>query len=354
MGNRLMQTLFLIVLMASELCYYLLVAQTGIIESFSSDLSKIFTLPLGGAIGSLVAHRNFGPLNTTRRKIAFLLVAQTLLSLTYPNFNLITLFVLGLTLGALAPLFIHLFSKDEILPLMIALACAYGTGTALFTSPPESRGLIAILLSLIALGAIAGLRRDEKAAAIEPRTKLQLAPCGAALLFLWVALDSSLFEILSRHDSMSIWRGEFWPFIILFHTLGLLTAYAVRDRFKYHHSAIALLFGISYALLFFEQDMLLSMIYPFVISYYNFFLLRLLVSIRSLQLLGVCMLGAGWIASGLGLMVALNHLSLIPVALLFIGFTISLLSEGVVSFGRQEKTPQHDEIPLRREKWQAD
>ncbi|MBW2712718.1 MAG: hypothetical protein JRC77_03115 [Deltaproteobacteria bacterium] len=349
-----MQTLFLIVLMASELCYYLLVAQTGIIESFGSDLSKVFTLPLGGAIGSLIAHRNFGPLNTTRRKIAFLLVAQTLLSLTYPNFNLITLFLLGLTVGALAPLFIYLFSKDEILPLMIALICAYGTGTALFTSPPEGRGTIAVLLSLLALAAVGGLRRDEKAAETEPHTRLQLTPCGAAVLFLWVALDSSLFEILSRHDSMSIWRGEFWPFIILFHTLGLLTAYVVRNRFKYHHSAIALLFGLSYALLFFEQDMLLSMVYPFVISYYNFFLLRLLVSIRSLQLLGVCMLGAGWIASGLGLMVALNHLSLIPVAVLFIGFTISLLSEGAVTFGRQKKAPVDKKIVLRHGKWQVE
>ena len=107
------------------------------------------------------------------------------------------------------------------------------------------------------------------------------------------------------------WNSQFRHLIVLFHSLGLFTAYAVRNRFKYHHSTIALLFVTSYALLFFGQNMLLAMVYPFVISYYNFFLLRLLVSIRSLQLLGVCMLGAGWIASGLGLMVALNHLMLL-------------------------------------------
>jgi hypothetical protein len=350
-----MQTFLLITLMASELCYYLLVAQTGIIESFNSDLSRIFTLPLGGAIGSLIAHRNFGALNTTRRKIAFLLFAQGLLSLAYPNFNLVTLFFLGLTVGALAPLFIHLFSKDEIFPLMLALGCAYATGTALFTSPPEGRRLIAIVLSMLALAAIAGLQRDDKKIeAREVSVGLRLAPCSAALLFLWVALDSSLFEILSRHESMSIWRGEYRYLIVLFHSLGLFTAYAVRNRFKYHHSTIALLFVTSYALLFFGQNMLLAMIYPFVISYYNFFLLRLLVSIRSLQLLGVCMLGAGWIASGLGLMVALNHLTLVPVALLLAGCSISLLSEGFVIPGRRIEAPQPTKIPLRHGKWQVE
>ncbi len=350
-----MQTFLLITLMASELSYYLLVAQTGIIESFGSDLSQIFTLPLGGAIGSLIAYRNFGALNTTRRKIAFLLFVQGLLSLAYPNFDLVTLFFLGLTVGALAPLFIHLFSKDEIFPLMLALVCAYATGTALFTSPPEGRRLIAIVLSMLALAAITGLQRDDnKIKETEATAGLGIAPCGAALLFLWVALDSSLFEILSRHESMSIWRGEYRHLIVLFHSLGLFTAYAVRNRFKYHHSSIALLFVTSYALLFFQQNMLLAMIYPFVISYYNFFLLRLLVSIRSLRVLGVCMLCAGWIASGLGLMVALNHLLLIPVALLLTGCSISFLSEGFATPGRRREVPQLTKIPLRHGKWQAE
>jgi hypothetical protein len=350
-----MQTFLLITLMASELCYYLLVAQTGIIESFGSDLSKIFTLPLGGAIGSLIAYRNIGVLNTTRRKVAFLLFAQGLLSLAYPNFNLVTLFFLGLTVGALAPLFIHLFSKDEIFPLMLALVCAYTTGTALFTTPPEGRRLIAIVLSMLALAAITGLKRDnKKREEVGPSTGLALAPFSAALLFLWVALDSSLFEILSRHETMSIWRGEYRHLIVLFHSLGLLTAYAVRDRFRYRHSAIALLFVTSYALLFFQQNMLLAMVYPFVISFYNFFLLRLLVSIRSLRILGICMLGAGWIASGVGLMVALNHLVLVPLGLLLAGCSISLWSEGFFTSGRKEEVPPPTKISLRHEKWQVE
>lgn len=349
-----MQTILLIVLMASELCYYLLVAQTGIIESFHSDLSQIYTLPVGGAIGSLLAYRNFGALNTTRRKVAFLLIAQGLLSLTYPNFNLLTLFLLGLTVGALAPLFIHLFSKDEIFPLMIALTIAYATGTALFTTPPEERRSIALLLSLLAFSAIAGLRRDNKTRGTYLAQGYSLAPYSAVLLFLWVALDSSLFEILSRHETLSIWRGEYRPFIILFHVLGLVSAYVVRDRVKTHHSIIAALFVTSYGLLFLEQGLLLAIVYPFVISYYNFFLLRLLISIRSLQLLGVCMLGAGWIASGLGLMVALHHLTLIPIGLLFVGCAISLLSEGVITLRRRKEGEKATHMPLPHRKWQVE
>lgn len=37
---------------AFELCYYLLIAQTGIVEYFSSNILLIAPLPLGGIIGS--------------------------------------------------------------------------------------------------------------------------------------------------------------------------------------------------------------------------------------------------------------------------------------------------------------
>ena len=49
-----MQRLILIFFIASELCYYLLIAQTGIVEYFSSNLFLIAPLPVGGVIGSLL------------------------------------------------------------------------------------------------------------------------------------------------------------------------------------------------------------------------------------------------------------------------------------------------------------
>ena len=49
-----MQRLILILFIASELCYYLLIAQTGVVEYFSSNLFLIAPLPIGGIIGSLL------------------------------------------------------------------------------------------------------------------------------------------------------------------------------------------------------------------------------------------------------------------------------------------------------------
>lgn len=49
-----MQRLILIFFIASELCYYLLIAQTGVVEYFSSNLFLIAPLPIGGIIGSLL------------------------------------------------------------------------------------------------------------------------------------------------------------------------------------------------------------------------------------------------------------------------------------------------------------
>ena len=49
-----MQRFMLILFIASELCYYLLIAQTGIVEYFSSNLFLIAPLPIGGVIGSLL------------------------------------------------------------------------------------------------------------------------------------------------------------------------------------------------------------------------------------------------------------------------------------------------------------
>ena len=43
-------------------------------------------------------------------------------------------------------------------------------------------------------------------------------------MVLWVFLDSSLFESLSRDLAVSIWRGGFTFEIALFHVIGLVCA----------------------------------------------------------------------------------------------------------------------------------
>jgi len=57
---------------ASEFCYYLLIAQTGIVEVFHSDISAFFTLPLGGIIGSLLVYRPLRWLKNDQAKMSFL------------------------------------------------------------------------------------------------------------------------------------------------------------------------------------------------------------------------------------------------------------------------------------------
>lgn len=51
-----MPKIALIFFIAFELCYYLLIAQTGIVEYFSSNIFLIAPLPIGGIIGSLLSY----------------------------------------------------------------------------------------------------------------------------------------------------------------------------------------------------------------------------------------------------------------------------------------------------------
>ena len=81
-----MQRLILILFIASELCYYLLIAQTGVVEYFSSNLFLIAPLPIGGVIGSLLV--SYIKIDF-RNKISLFLTIQLIMSFLYPNFNMI-------------------------------------------------------------------------------------------------------------------------------------------------------------------------------------------------------------------------------------------------------------------------
>jgi len=289
---------------ASEFCYYLLIAQTGIIEVFHSDIQAFFTLPLGGVLGSLLVYRSFGWLNTDQKKIIFFVGIQALCSLFYPSLNLVVLGALGISLGMSAPLLIKL-TKGRYAEIAIALGFTYALATALFTYEPNLRGNLAIALSLIALTCSFFIHRlPEHRVEIEPQTLSIYAVLSMAV---WAFLDANLFETLSRSSDISIWRAETWHIILVFHLVGMGSAYLLRDTLREHHSfIIASLFSLSYMLYVSREAVLLSMVYPFVISYYNFIIMKRLSKLGNLRQLGMIMVFTGWIAGGGGLMSALG------------------------------------------------
>ena len=289
---------------ASEFCYYLLIAQTGIIEVFHSDIQAFFTLPMGGVLGSLLVYRSFGWLNTDQKKIIFFVGIQALCSLFYPSLNLVVLGALGISLGMSAPLLIKL-TKGRYTEIAIALGFTYALATALFTYEPNLRGNLAIALSLIALTCSFFIHRlPEHRVEIEPQTLSIYAVLSMAV---WAFLDANLFETLSRSSDISIWRAETWHIILVFHLVGMGSAYLLRDTLREHHSfIIASLFSLSYMLYVSREAVLLSMVYPFVISYYNFIIMKRLSKLGNLRQLGMIMVFTGWIAGGGGLMSALG------------------------------------------------
>jgi hypothetical protein len=122
---------------------------------------------------------------------------------------------------------------------------------------------------------------------------------------LWILLDSNLFETLSRHEGLRIW-GNMTYTIITFHLLGLAAGYYVKLKEYMHHMVIAVLFVGSYTLSYMEASVLLAVVYPFTISYYNVIVFTSLTKVASLKELSYIMVFVGWFASGAGLGLALS------------------------------------------------
>lgn len=303
-----MQRLILIFFIASELCYYLLIAQTGVVEYFSSNLFVIAPLPIGGIIGSIVV--SYIKINT-KNKISFFLITQLIMSFLYPNFNILTLFILGFAIGSLAPLIINEIKKTSLLELGLALSLSYATGTILFNYEVASRGIIAISLTTITLVASRFLPTNESINKSNQEFAL-------FMMFLWVFLDSTLFESLSRDITISIWRDGFTFQIVLFHIIGVFSALFFKIEKNQKTLFILTLFALSYLFYFLRQGYFLSMIYPFVISYYNVVILQT-ISKKDFRTITFYMILIGWIASGAGLFVAITNLILfVPIVLLAI------------------------------------
>lgn len=303
-----MQRLILIFFIASELCYYLLIAQTGVVEYFSSNLFLIAPLPIGGIIGSIVI--SYIKINT-KNKISFFLIIQLIMSFLYPHFNILTLFLLGFAIGSLAPLIINEIKKTSLLELGLALSLSYATGTILFNYEVAARGIIAISLTTITLIASRFLPTNE---AINKSNQ----EFALFMMVLWVFLDSTLFESLSRDITISIWRDGFTFQIVLFHIIGVFSALFFKLEKNQKTLFILTLFALSYLFYFLRQGYFLSMIYPFVISYYNVVILQT-ISKKDFRTITFYMILIGWIASGAGLFVAITNLILfVPIVLLAI------------------------------------
>ena len=297
------QSIALALLLGFELSYYLLIVQTGIAEHYNSDMITLLPLFIGGVSGTLLSGSNWGTLTNPMHKIYFALLLQLVLSFFYPDYNLFMLVLLGISVGLMAPLSIYLFKEHQRYELITALAIAYTVGTYAFTSLVDQRAPMAVGFSIVVL-ASALLLRNYKVEETHEASRPYLAYIP---LILWILLDSNLFETLSRHENLDIWSEQTYT-IIIFHLVGLLGAFFIKVEEKRQHLIIALLFTGSYTLSYLEYTLALAILYPFTISYYNVIVFITLTKERSLQKLSYLMVFIGWIASGLGLALALSKI----------------------------------------------
>lgn len=293
---------FLAFFVFAELGFYLLIAQTGIVEVFHSDLHAIALMPMGGVLGTYFVAKIKMPL---KRLGVWLLGMQLVLAAFYPNYSQIELFVLGVVIGALSPVIIKKLQNATPIDLFVALGGAYVLGTLLFPTDPASRLWVALALASFAL---VGFAFDNT-----KNGKFSLLHFGGStylpvwIMVVWVFLDSSLFETLSRQNDMAIWRGEYMSEIVLGHLFGVAAALGVKMLMQERIWIVTGGFLLSYALYLLHMPLLLSVVYPVVISYYNVTILQEIVRIGSFSKIAFAMVFVGWGASGAGLLVALRH-----------------------------------------------
>ncbi len=298
------ESIALVLLLGFELSYYLLIVQTGITQYFNSDLIALFPLFLGGVAGTILSGQVWGTIVNPIHKILFALSLQLVLSFLYPDFNAFTLGVLGLSVGMMAPLSIYIFKKNQRVELFLALAIAYSVGTYFFTSFAESRDIMAVVFTSIALVSAVFLidYKVQENEDVKSRSFMMYLP-----LMLWIFLDSNLFETLSRTQALDIWSHQTYT-IMIFHLFGLALAFFIRVKELNQHFIIAVLFVLSYLLAYLNMPIALAMVYPIAISYYNVIVFSALTKEMSLNKLSCMMVFIAWIASGIGLALALSKI----------------------------------------------
>lgn len=291
---------FLVIVLASQLLYYLLIAQTGVVGAFNSDIYALYTLPIGGIIGSFLSAywRHFD----IRTELFFMFGIQMMISWFYPDYSLSMLLVLGFVVGFTTPLLLYIFRSQSTLQLALGLAISYTVGTAFYTYPFGERGDIAIVLPLISVSALYFSHPKH----ISMGEKSSFNWGILAVMMLWIFADSALFETLSRSGGMDIWR--MYPLLIITsHLLGIFLAYRYGGAFMRQTRVILSLFILSYALYWLKEPILLSIVYPVVISYYNVLLFQALIRLADIRLIALSMVGIGWIATSIANSLAIDH-----------------------------------------------
>lgn len=300
---------FLVIVLASQLLYYLLIAQTGVVGAFNSDIYDLYTLPIGGIIGSLLSAywRHFD----IRMELFFMFGIQVLISWFYPDYSLGMLLVLGFVVGFTTPLLLYIFRFQSTLQLALGLAISYTVGTALYTYPFLERGDIAIILPFVSVSALYFSHPKH----ISEGKNSPFNWGILAVMMLWIFADSALFETLSRSGGMDIWRT--YPLLIIAaHLLGIFLAYRYGGAFMRQTRVILSLFILSYTLYWLKEPILLSVVYPVVISYYNVLLFQALIRLADIRLIALSMVGVGWIATSIANGLAIEHRFWIAAAVL--------------------------------------
>jgi beta-carotene 15,15'-dioxygenase len=285
-------------LLSAQLLYYLLITQTGVVGAFDSHIHDLYTLPIGGVLGSLFAA--FIKHNHIKIELYALLFCQLLLSLFYPHYSLLWILLLGFIVGYTTPLLFFIFKDQKKINLAIGLGLSYAIGTALYSYPFEQRDSIAFVLSVISIASLFFLE-------LKPTKKIEEKMNGKiiAILVLWIFADSALFETLSRSIDMDIW-SHYTLTIITFHIIGILVAYKYPMDVVKKHRIIFPLFLLSYLLFTIKIPILLAIIYPFTISYYNFSLFRYIINLNNIKTIGITMVLVGWVATSLANAIALE------------------------------------------------
>ena len=282
----------------AETTYYLLILQTGIVEVYNSNMQVLWMVPAGGVLGILLT---FKLKNYQHKVLSISLFIQILLIYFYPDFNSITLFMLGLFSGLIAPILIYQIKKLKT--VFIVLSLSYVVGTFGIMVLAQDRFLVAIVLSILAF--ISSLFIHS----IKDKTDTQMITIvDFMIIFAWLLLDSILFESLIR-DTLSIWKNsEFVWIIASSHLLGLAIAYKLHSYKNINYLVIGL-FALSYLFYSLGLQYPLAVVYPIIISFYNVIILKRFIQ---LPFLWLCFGAIGlWVSAGIGLFTALQHLYVI-------------------------------------------
>lgn len=290
----------LVIVLSSQLLYYLLIAQTGVVGAFDSHIHDLYTLPIGGVIGSVVSA--YWKHHGIKQELFFMFIAQIILSWFYPDYSLGLLLVLGFIVGYTTPLMLYVFREQSRKNLALGLALSYAIGTALYTYPFQQRGIIAIVLPSISLIAL-----YFSTLPIQSKSKTHsMNWTMIGVMMVWIFADSALFETLSRSGEMDIW-GHYTALIIGSHLLGVYLAFRYGKTLMKSTWVILGLFTLSYGVFYAYQPIVLAVIYPIVISFYNVLLFRELTQMGDVRSIAIAMVGVGWGASSMANLVALDH-----------------------------------------------